>query len=270
MICAALSRAAKGQMSAAGAGWEERWLMALLEDLRMAEGRALLNLIQTLLLRQAKERNTLELCQQVLTTFRHQVLAQLSEPDATRRLEDIMHEARSLAGAALERLEVNRRLTTTGTLYSVLHSIERLARIVTQPEFWNQLQIELSRVGIHTCFVSRIEDMAPSTSRLVFAFSQLEPQVERLVGEIFPNQALLPGSQIRQRREYPLVVRNLVHSQRPVGCVLLSLTARDVAIYESFAALIALQLSDKGRATPAIAVTPARSLFPKLSTLPKA
>lgn len=269
MICAALSRAAKGQMSAAGAGWEERWLMALLEDLRVADGRALLSLVQTLLLRQAKERNTLELCEQVLATFRQQALSQLSDADATRRLEDIMHEARALAWAALERLEVNRRLTTTGTLYSVLHSLERLARVVTQPEFWSTLQTELIGLGIHTCFVSRIEDLAPSTSRLVFAFSQVEPQAQRWVGELFPNQALLPGSQLRQRREYPLVVRNLVHSRRTLGSVLLSLTARDVAIYESFAALIALQLSDKGGASPTVTLLPVRSSFPKLSTVPK-
>jgi len=270
MICAALSRAAKGQMSAAGAGWEERWLMALLEDLRVADGRALLNLVQTLLLRQARERNTLELCQQVLASFRQQVLAHISDPDATRRLEDIMHEARSLAGAALERLEVNRRLTTTGTLYSVLNALERLARVVTQPEFWTHLQTELTRLGIHTCYVSRIEELAPGTSRLVFAFSQVEPQVERWVGELFPNHALLPGSQLRIRREYPLVVRNLVHSQRALGAVLLSLTARDVAIYESFAALIALQLSDKVGASPAFSFAPRRSLLPQLSTPPKA
>ncbi|HKO93064.1 MAG TPA: substrate-binding domain-containing protein [Polyangiaceae bacterium] len=270
MICAALSRAAQGQMAGAGAGWEERWLMALFEDLRMAQGKVLLGQIQSLLLRQAKDRSALELCQRVLLAFRHHVLTHLSDPEATRRLEDIMHEARALIWAALERLEVGRRLTTTGTLYSVLHSIERLVRVLTQAEFWTQLQIELTRLGIHTCFVTRIEDMAPSTSRVVFAFSQFEPQVERWVGEVFPNQALLPGSQIRQRREYPLVVRNLVYSERAVGTAILSLSARDVAIYESFAALIALQLSGKLGAPPAISLVGGRSLVPQLSVLPKA
>jgi hypothetical protein len=270
MICAALSRAAKGQMSGAGAGWEERWLMALLDDLRVAEGRGLLHQVQTLLHRQAKERSAIELCQKVLVTFRNQVLAQLSDLDATRRVEDILHEARSLAGAALERLEVNRRLATTGTLYSVLHALERLARIVTQAGFWAQLQTELTRLSIHTCFVSRIEDLAPNTSRLVFAFSDVEPQVERWLGEPFPNQALLPGAQIRQRREYPLVARNLVQCQRAVGSVLFSLSARDVAIYEPLAALIAIQLAGKFGASPALSLLPGRSLLPPLSTPPRA
>jgi hypothetical protein len=84
----------------------------------------------------------------------------------------------------------------------------------------------------------------------VFGFSKVELAPSSLVGRVFPAASLLPAELIRRPRDFPLIVRSLVAGQRVLGTLLLSLTARDIASYEPYAALIALQLTHAGDARP--------------------
>lgn len=241
VICTALSRAAQGQLTAE-AGWEGRWVMALFSDLGDHKERRLLSLIEGLLCKLAEKRGELELCQELLGVLRDEALSALDDMGACRRLEDILHAARLTTSGAIERLEVNRRLHTTSALYGTLSAVARVMRAVGQPSFWERLAEELRELGIHTCFVSRYVGGGYESSSYVFGFSDVEPLPAGLAGKVFPASALLPDDLIRRPRDFALLVRPIFTGQRALGTLLLSLTANDLAAYEPFASLLALEL----------------------------
>lgn len=243
LVRAALARSARGQFSTAGAGWEERWLMALLEDLRDQQGRTFLVQLDATLRHEGRSRNTHEVCHRVLSELREQVLAYIGTPALCRRFEDILHASRQITSSSLERLEVNRRLATTGTLYSLMHTMERLVRLIGQPRFWQQLEIDLVRLGIHTCVVTRYTDDEQLFSNAAFLFSKVERDWDKLANQVFATADILPGNRIRDPRDYPLVIRILVHAGKAYGTIVFSFTGNDLAMYEAFASIVALQLS---------------------------
>jgi DNA-binding LacI/PurR family transcriptional regulator len=243
LVRASLARSARGQFTAAGAGWEERWVMAILGDLRNFSGRAFLSELETVLRLHGRERTSLEVCNSVIDDLRTQFLSYVSDPTLCRRFEEIIHATRLMTTSALERIEVNRRLETTNTLNSLMRTMERLIRLVGQAKFWQQLEIDLVRLGIHTCCVSRYVDQAMRTSSATFLFSKAERDWADLIGVDFPTAEILPGFRIREARDYPLVIRHLVHSGKLYGFVVFSYTGSEFAMYELLATVIALQLS---------------------------
>jgi sigma-B regulation protein RsbU (phosphoserine phosphatase) len=251
LICAALSRAAAGQFAAAGNGWEGRWLLALFSDLGDPAERGFLAALELLLAELAEKRAELELCRDLLGILRDEALVELHDVVAYRRLEDILHAARALTSRTLERLEVNWRLLTTAALSGALFAVDRLMRLIGLEGFWEALQRELEGLGIHTCFVTQYSDEAFQSSVYLFGFSGLETIPPGLTGKAFPSRALLPAEICRRPRRYAIFARTLVAGQRAVGTVFLSLTADDIACYEPFASLIALELAAVGRAAAA-------------------
>ncbi len=249
LICAALARAAQGRFTAAEMGWESRWVMGLFSDLGDRADTGFLSQLEGTLLNLAEKRGQLDLCQELLGVFRAQALIGLEDSAVLRRLEDLLHSARLMTSSSLERLEVRRRLETTAALDGALFCVSRLIRLVGHPDFWNRLQHDLIELGIHTCFVTRYAQTADS-SRYVFGFSTVEELPKDLEKKTFPSMALLPGDLNRRTRDYPLVVQALVSQRQPLGTLLLSLTAKDVATYEPFGALVALALSHAPELTP--------------------
>jgi phosphoserine phosphatase RsbU/P len=247
LICAALSRAAAGQFAAAGNGWEQRWLLALFSDLGDPAERGFLSALELLLAELAENRTDLELCRDLLSTLRDEALVELHDVVAYRRLEDILHAARSMTSRTLERLEVNWRLLTTAALSGALFAVDRLMRLVGHEGFWEALERELQGLGIHTCFVTQYIDERFQSSTYLFGFSGVEPIPPGLAGKPFPSRALLPADICRRPRRFPIFARTLVAGKRALGTVFLSLTADDIACYEPFASLIALELAAVSR-----------------------
>lgn len=241
-ICTALTRAAQGQL-AAEAGWEGRWVMALFSDLGDHNERRFLSLVEGLLRKLSEKRSDLELCQELLGVLRDEVLTGLGDMVACRRLEDILHSARLMTSGAVERMEVNRRLHTTSALYDTLFAVDRIMRVVGQEDFWERLAEALRELGIHTCFVTRYVGGGRDSSSYVYGFSDVEPLPTGLVGRVFPAPALLPDDLVRRPRAFAMLVRPILSGQRPLGTLIMSLTADDLAAYSPFATLVALELA---------------------------
>lgn len=242
VICAALTRAAQGQLTTEP-GWEGRWVMALFSDLGDHKERRFLSLVEGLLRKVAEKRADLELCQDLLGVLRDEVLTGLDDLVACRRLEDILHSACLMTSGAVERLEVNRRLHATSALYGTLFAVDRVMRVVGHATFWEGLAGALRELGIHTCFVTRYVGDSYESSSYIFGFSDAEPLPPGLAGKVFPASALLPDDLVRRPRDFALLVRPILSGQRVLGTLLLSLTADDIAAYEPFGSLIALELA---------------------------
>jgi phosphoserine phosphatase RsbU/P len=243
LICASLSRAARGQFTGADLGWESRWVLAVFADLGDQQETGFLPQLETTLGNIAKDRTQLELCQELLGVFRDESLIALGDSNASRRLEDLVHSARLMTSSALERLEVSRRLETTAALNGTLFAMARLMRLVGHPDFWGHLERELIEIGIHTCFVTRYAPGSFATSTYVFGFSSFEALPGDLAGRTFPSPALIPNDLLRRPRAHPMLVQALVSRRQAVGTLFLSFTAKDIASYEPFAAVISLELA---------------------------
>lgn len=243
LICASLSRAARGQFTGAELGWERRWVLGLFADLGDQQETGFLPQLETTLGNMAEDRGQLELCQDLLSVFRDESLLALGDSSASRRLEDLVHSARLMTSGALERLEVSRRLETTAALNGALFAVGQLIRLVGHPDFWPHLERELTDLGIHTCFVTRYLPGSFATSSYVFGFSSVEQLPSDLTGRSLPSAALVPNELLRRPRAYPMVVQALVCRRQAIGTLFLSFTAKDIATYEPFAAVIALELA---------------------------
>jgi DNA-binding LacI/PurR family transcriptional regulator len=243
LICASLSRAARGQFTGADLGWERRWVLGLFADLGDQQETGFLPQLEVTLRNINEQRSQLELCQDLLGVFRDECLIALGDSNASRHLEDLVHSARLMTSSALERLEVSRRIETTAALSGTLSAVARQMRLVGHPDFWTHLERELSELGIHTCFVTRYLPGSFAISTYLFGFSSVERLPGDLAGRSFPSAALVPNELLRRPRPHATIVQALVARRQAIGTLFLSFTAKDIATYEPLASVIALELA---------------------------
>jgi len=103
-IAAQLGRAARGLFSAAGTGWEQSVLGALVDDLIAGTAQRFLPAAERLTQRLGAARVDLNVIDDVLSALREGIVPLLqSEPDKHRLAEDLFHAMRLSTSAALQR-----------------------------------------------------------------------------------------------------------------------------------------------------------------------
>jgi len=103
-IAAQLGRAASGRFSAAGPGWEQALLGALLDDLLAGRPKHFAPAAERLLQRLAAARVDLNAVDEVLSALREELVPLLqAEPEKHRFAEDLFHAVRLSNSAALQR-----------------------------------------------------------------------------------------------------------------------------------------------------------------------
>jgi DNA-binding LacI/PurR family transcriptional regulator len=111
LICAELSRSARGSLLGAGARWEERLLTALLADLQGTQPGAFLSAIDQLMAGIQRAGGELAHAQPVLSTLRRAVQdCAAGDPEAIIRIDDVLDSARELLSDWLLRGETQARL----------------------------------------------------------------------------------------------------------------------------------------------------------------
>lgn len=242
-ITSKLSRAARGRLSAMGAGWESRWLELLIAELSRPQGQDFRTYLELRLREVVDDRDTLDAIAAVADVFRKAVRNSLRDTALSLRADDVLFQARKMTGAALERLEVTRRLGASTALHGSLFAIDRLLPLVGTDSFWLDLRAEMGRLGIDSCVVTRFTNDDRTQSRVVWAFDAHGDLESRWIDVPFPSAALLPAGLTRARRPHALVVRALVHRDEVLGTATMSMTAPEVATYEALMSVVALGLS---------------------------
>jgi DNA-binding LacI/PurR family transcriptional regulator len=103
-IAAQLGRAASGRFSAAGPGWEQSLLGALLDDLIAGRAQHFAPAAERLVQRLAAARVDLNAVDEVLSALRQELVPLLqAEPEKHRLAEDLFHAVRLSVSAALQR-----------------------------------------------------------------------------------------------------------------------------------------------------------------------
>jgi DNA-binding LacI/PurR family transcriptional regulator len=111
LILAALTRAARGQLSAAGSDWAERMLNAFTDQMRGEASDGFLRTFDDCLRRLAAGDTDLSICHDVVTAMRASAMGALEgDPHRRSQAENLFHEVRVLIAEATDRAHASRRV----------------------------------------------------------------------------------------------------------------------------------------------------------------
>jgi hypothetical protein len=230
IILAEMMRAARGSFGAAGAGWEGRLLDALIAELRRGESGGFHRALEQVLRSVDRAKTDPRIVQDVLTSLRVHSLPCVAGDQTTRgRLEDTIHEARVVAAAFTAQSEAIRVREAT----SRVRRFESRARAVMfdSPEDLAEVAAaELSELGIDAALLAELSASgnAHLPVRVVFGFGA---GGRRAGGEEIAL-SFLPHHSLFERSGRALVMLPVVLDRRPLGVLMLSVSALDGTLFE--------------------------------------
>lgn len=242
VLRAELARASRGSFAAAGAGWENRLLNALADELRGANGAfvdAYYRVVQAVL----SSAGDLGVCHAVIGALRRQLLRAAGDDAAVlRRVETLLHDLRVVTSEVLERFQANQRLHAEGWARELS---QVSAQLVTSFEFevlGRRIREQLPRLGIRSCFVARYVDAAHA--ELVAGYSEVGgeelPSTRYPAAEVIPS-ALWPVASLSQ-----WIVMPMLFEEQPFGFAVFELGVSEGHVYESLAEIIGASLRGAG------------------------
>jgi DNA-binding LacI/PurR family transcriptional regulator len=236
IILANMSRASRGELGAAGAGWAERLLNAFVEQIRGDVPDAFTRSYDDFVRKLSTSDADLGVCNDVLSTLRNGVVPCLaSDPQRRSAAEDMFHEARLMTADVMERIQAWRRMRAerrarslgrAAAAISAAHDLDDLSRAVTE---------HLPALGIARCYLltfdssvgaARLARLAlvhtPDATRADTPSWQLQPAVEIL------RHHLLPSTGVRALAVLPTVLED-----DELGILVLELEAVEGYMYET-------------------------------------
>lgn len=242
VLRAELSRASQGSFAAAGAGWEERLLNALADELQGREG-AFVEAYDKVLQAVLSSAGDLSVCHAVVGALRRQLLRLVGDDAPTlRRVETLFHELRIVTSEMLERFQATQRiqaeawareLSRVSAELVTSFDAERLARCVRQ---------QLPRLGIRSCFIARYVN----EKEVELVTGDLEPGGEELPSLCYPAVEIVPRGLLEARGTSQLVVMPLTFDGQPFGFAVFELGQGEGHVYEALAEIIAAALRGAG------------------------
>ena len=169
--------------------------------------------------------------QNVISTLRRHVLSYPIEDKTSRRIENLLQQARVLISEMIQRSQLyheiqirqyNQVLRMIGQALITTFDMNRLRGILTK---------QLPALGIPSCYLSLYENpQAPTEeARLILAYDhdgQIEPNDER-----FPSRQLAPPRLLARKKRYTMVVTSLYFEENQLGFALFEMGPSDGATY---------------------------------------
>ncbi len=230
IILAEVMRAARGSFGAAGSGWEGRLLDALIAELRRGEPGGFHRALEQVLRKVERARADARIVQEVLSSLRLQSLPCVASDQTMRgRLEDAIHEARVVASAFTAQSEAL-RVREAAARVRRFESRVRGLMFDSTPALAEIAAEELSQLGIEAALLA---ELGPSgdpadPARVVFGFGA---GGRRAGGEEIAMR-LLAHHPLFERTGRALVLLPVVLERRPLGALLLSVSALDGVLFE--------------------------------------
>jgi sigma-B regulation protein RsbU (phosphoserine phosphatase) len=235
-ILEAMSRASRGELSAADTGWAERLLDAFVEQIR-TDGRDAFAVCYEDLLRRLSDGDAdLSVCNDVLSALRAGVLPCLAG-DAKQgvRAEDAIHEARAMTTDVMNRAQAWRRMRAERRARALGRAAAAIASAHDLDELSLAVEEHLPPLGITRCYVATFDGTSGDERRARLALvhtphaRRSEPpswQLQRV--EDILKLHVLPGT-----GEHALAVLPTVFRGEELGVLVLELEAVDGYLYET-------------------------------------
>ncbi|HVZ37239.1 MAG TPA: substrate-binding domain-containing protein, partial [Polyangiaceae bacterium] len=190
-ILAQLGRAARGRFSAAGAGWEQAVLGALVEDILAGSSERFLPAAERLTQRLSAARVDLNAVDEVLSALREELVPLLnSEPEKHRLAEELFHAVRLSTSAALQRGLGRAHLELKRWARRIAAVCNSISAAPDSGELRNRMRQLLPELGLRSFFVCVYEQAGDaSRARLMVSSEQLSAET---ANRVFRGRELLP------------------------------------------------------------------------------
>lgn len=253
IIIAELARAARGTLGAAGSGWENRLVDALLAELRIGAsgelGRAVMRMLERIDHNQPRVADTAQrvlegsIIQDVLSALRrHSLPCVAADATARDRLEEALHDARAVAAAIGAEAAARRERENVEKFRNFARSAQTMA-FGGSSDLSRLAAERLPALGVDACVVAVFPTPGQPSAQARIAFG-LGGGVERATSEIVPVQNLPRYVAFGSHAQ---IVLPVVLGERPLGVAVLSVAAVDGSLFEDLRHLFGTML---GAATP--------------------
>lgn len=239
VILASMSRASRGELSAAGQGWAERLLNAFVEQVRGDAPDVFALSYDDLLRRLSVDDADLSVCNDVLSALRNRALPCFAkDPQRSARAEDVIHEARVITADVMDRAQAWRRMRAekraralgrASAAISSAHDLDELSRAV---------QEHLPPLGITRCYVATYNGTSGDErmARLVLIHAPHAPDAKPAEPPSWQLQSvedILRKHILPTTGEHALAVLPTVFRGEELGILVLELEAIDGYLYET-------------------------------------
>jgi len=231
LICAELSRSARGALFSAGSGWEDRLFAAFLSDVVGEEPRVFVDALAKIALklrRSAAENGMLET---VLKTMRRRVLdCAGSDANALARAAETLDEARDTLADFMQRDEVCQKINALHQVREFSALVALLLRAPSIETLQAAFADRLGALGIGAFSLGLFTEPDRVTESCVClaAFSD----TKRLVPpKVFRTRDLAPP-ELLVGDTRPVLVQPLVFNGAPIGVVTSTLGVMETNVYE--------------------------------------
>ncbi len=192
VILAEMSRAGQATLGRVSAGWRERLLRALVDDLRGVTHGKFLTALQDEVSRSRSSGGRLGGWQRVLTVLRKEARAcLLDDCRLAAFLEDTLHQARQMVGVEMQNQQAMRRMQVEHWMAALRVSSAELNSVARVDGLLTVLVDHLDRLGFGRAYLALHND-DPSTSRLVLGYDRELPLQDAAAAPVFSTQQLTP------------------------------------------------------------------------------
>jgi len=241
ILRAELARASRGSFTGAGAGWEDRLLNALAEELDGRSG-AFVDAYYRVLQAVMVAGGDLSVCHPVIGALRRQLLALVGDDAVTlRRVEHLLHELRVMTSEILERHQAMQRIQAEARARELSQVSARLVAALEFDRLTASIREELPRLGIGSCLVVRYVD-----AEHVEPVAGYLPGGEEVPRSRYPAKEIVPRAIFDEAAAVQLTLIPLSFDGHPFGYVVFELGQLDGHVYESLGEIIGAALRSAG------------------------
>lgn len=238
LICAELSREAHGALFGVGAGWEQRVLAALLNDLALhGESSAFVPAIDQMVVKLQRAGGNLEVCQAVLSVLRREILeCANADADVLARAEDLFYAARELLAESVLRSEISKKIETLQQLREFSQTSCLLLGSSSPSQLREQFETRFRALGIPAFALGMFEEPGKVSEQCLClaAYSSTRrfrvPETFR-ASEFGPTDLFAHDSGV-------LLVQPLTYDGMPLGIASIMLSSLDIALFEQLRELL--------------------------------
>ncbi len=192
-VTAQLGRAASGRFSAAGAGWEQSLLGALIDDLLAGRPQHFLPAAERLTQRLGAARVDLNAVDEVLSALREEIVPMLqTEPDKHRLVEDLFHAVRLSTSSALQRGLGRAHLTLVRWARTIAAVCNSISAAKDYAELRARTRELLPQLGFRSFFVCVYDTPGDASQARVLVSSNPTVGDAALASRVFRGRDLLP------------------------------------------------------------------------------
>lgn len=232
LILAEMSRAARGAFSGPGRGWEVRLFNALHDEFRGELG-SFRSAFDQLLEQVLATEGDVSAGNALISALRKQLtLCASNKPEHLRRIESLLHDARSLTSSIVERAEAQNRISIQRQARLLTDASTEMLAALSAQELAETMARELPRLGIGSASVCAYSNCDFSRAELIAGFGRFGVAHRAAEPEYFPSYQLLPQDLDSGQRQQFLVVEPLQQGDQPLGFAVLEMAAVDGYVYE--------------------------------------